>query len=91
MTDVPVLGMLTPWRIRSEMGVKAERSLQSLVAKVVAAIANQSFGRSVLEGVYLAGFEHGATMMERKLTKTQSDNRPKQATPESRTDAGEKP
>lgn len=65
--DVPVIGELAPWRIRSEMGVKGERRLESLVAKVVAAVAAQGFGRSLMEGVYLAGFEHGATFMERKM------------------------
>lgn len=68
MADVPVIGVLRAHRIQSEMGRKGARMLENLVAKVVQACAEQNFGRSVFENVYLAGFEHGATMMERRLT-----------------------
>lgn len=67
MADVPVIGVLSAWRIKSEMGRKAERQLTNLVAKVVEACVIHNYGQSVLENVYLAGFEHGATLMERRL------------------------
>lgn len=77
MADVPVLGTLTPWAIRSEMGVKSARGLETLVSKVVRAAAVHGFGRTLMEAVYLAGFEHGALMMERRMS-AQAGNHSKQ-------------
>lgn len=67
MSDVPLIGPLRAWEIKRDMGVRGERRLENLVAKIVRACAEQNFGRHVFEDVYLAGFYHGATMMERKL------------------------
>lgn len=74
MTDVSLLSPVGAWRIKSEMGRKAHAGMENLVAKVVQAAANQAFGRGLLEEVYLAGFYHGAEMMERRMQRDATPN-----------------
>lgn len=62
---IPLLGDLQAHRIKRDFGAKQERRLQNLVARIVLAAAATSYGRSVFENVYLAGFEHGARMTGR--------------------------
>lgn len=74
MTDetIPLLGVLQAHRIKRDFGARSERQLQSLVARLVHFAAASGYGRNVFENVYLAGFEHGARMMERALNKEPS-------------------
>lgn len=65
--SIPLLGELQAHRIKRIFGAKEERRLQNLVSRIVLAATTSGYGRSVFENVYLAGFEHGALMMERAL------------------------